>query len=365
MATALDEMRGGSTHVSLTSANYNCRLDTGEGGCRLYVVETLTPGCTFTLPDPDFVRPGAQPNFTVINKGPEILAIRNNAGVVINSLFPNNAYEIRIITQGTDTWWLQAFTVSSGTPLNPNRIPYELEYTASTNQTFVFQQHLANRYGYTRSEGPVALIATIRGGVVIGAANAQNPAIWTGFYPSGSTLLLIVEPGACITGAGGDGGNGAYGFVGVGGDANPGGPGGPAVYVSVNTNIVNAGTIQGGGGGGGGGCRVPSTQSVGGTGGGGAGWADGPAFSNPSGAAGAEGQSGTFTNGGGYGGNAGGGIGGRGGAPGVAGNPGTTAPGSVGTPGAGGAAGASFVRVSAYTLNIIQAGSIFGPTVVV
>ncbi len=273
MANAIDEMRGGSVDATIASGNYRCRLDSGEGGCRLYVVRPQTAGCTFTLPNPAYIRPGAAPNFTVINKGPEAIEIRSFGGVTITTLAVDRAVEVRVIIQGVDLWSLQGpFVVSTGTALNGNRKPFEITYTASSAsaQTRV-RNDVARQYGYVASDGPAAVMVTIKANVVIGGGTTTTASFDTGGWPTGTTMLVMMESGSYVVGRGGNGGTGQNAVAAT----NPGSgtDGGPGFSVRCNTALVNMGTIAGGGGGGGGGvaASASSISYAGGGGGGGAG----------------------------------------------------------------------------------------------
>lgn len=363
MANAIDEMRGGSVDATIASGNYRCRLDSGEGGCRLYVVRPQTAGCTFTLPNPAYIRPGAAPNFTVINKGPEAIEIRSFGAASIYTLAVNRAVEIRILIQGTDLWSLQGpFVVSSGTALNGNRIPMVVTYTASSTTPTLLDRDIGQQYGYVRSQGPVAIQCTIKANVVLGSNGGGNYAFYTGAYPTGSTLLLTLESGAFIAGYGGTGGTGQL-VSGLG--MTQGGDGGGGLAVFCNTALVNAGRIMGGGGGGGGAARrtVSSVTYPGGSGGGGAGaqaGSGGPAVGSPPESSTA-GRAGTLLLGG-----AGGSsipasaLGGIGGAPATVGNVGAS---GVVAGASGGNPGPAIGVRSGFTLTQIVSGTISGTTV--
>ncbi len=371
MANAIDEMRGGSVDATIASGNYRCRLDSGEGGCRLYVVRPQTAGCTFTLPNPAYIRPGAAPNFTVINKGPEAIEIRSFGAASIYTLAVNRAIEIRILIQGTDLWSLQGpFVVSSGTALNGNRKPFEITYTASSAsaQTRV-RNDVARQYGYVASDGPAAVMVTIKANVVIGGGTTTTASFDTGGWPAGTTMLVMMESGSYVVGRGGNGGVGMNAqTLGVGSPGN-GIDGGPAMYVRCNTALVNMGTIGGGGGGGYGGLARPTTSPsyAGGGGGGGAGVPAGVGAAGGLNMAGqptanTKGQDGTLVAGGAGGpaeaGNTSSGGRGRNGG-------GLGASGELGSFGTSGASGDAIRRDSSYTLTKITAGTILGPEVTV
>jgi hypothetical protein len=363
MANAIDEMRGGSVDATIASGNYRCRLDSGEGACRLYVVRPQIAGCTFTLPNPAYIRPGAAPNFTVINKGPEAIEIRSFGAASIYTLAVNRAVEIRILIQGVDWWSLQGpFVVSSGTALNGDRIPFVVEYTASSTTTTVLDRDIGQQYGYVRSQGPVAIQCTIKANVVLGSNGGGYYAFYTGAYPTGSTLLLTLESGAYITGYGGTGGTGqTAGATGM----TAGTDGGGALAVYCNTVLVNGGRVQGGGGGGGGAARRLNNGVYlpGGSGGGGAGaqaGVGGPALGNPVDGSTA-GQTGSLLiagNGGQT--NTSAAQGGQGGGPGQNGSAGQTGA-TAGA--AGGNSGAAIGTRTGFTLTKLVTGTILGPEI--
>lgn len=270
--TAIDEQRGGSIDVTFSSPTaYAARLPSGPNGVRLYVVRPAVPGSTFRLPNPAYCTVGADPLCVIVNKGTSDIAITNYAGTVLYFLGAGTATEYHLREVGVDVWdRVGTAVVNSGASLNGSRKPLELVYSAS-NATFTNARFdAAKQYGYTASDGPVALQITVKSGVVLGADRVDTPALFTGFWPTGSTCFVTVEPGAYICGRGGTGGIGenAVGVPGTEGQA-----GGIALALRLPSAIMNLGTIAGGGGGGGGARRrfFNNQWYAGGSGGGGAG----------------------------------------------------------------------------------------------
>ena len=358
--TAIDEQRGGSVDVTLGSPTvYQAGLPSGPGGVRLYVVRPTVAGSSFRLPNPNYCTVGAEPVCVVINKGTQSIDITNFGGTLITSLAANRAIEAYLLIVGVDLWSpIGPFVVSSSGGLNGNRKPFEVVYTASSTTRTNVRTDVAKQYGYVGADGPAAVAVTIKSGVVLGGGTPTGASLLTGGWPAGSTMLITLESGAFIAGAGGAGGRGAdINGAGVG----AGGDGGLAMNVLVNAALINNGTIQGGGGGGGGAARrlINSVWLPGGSGGGGAG-------ANPGAGGGIVntnnatiGQAGSFTAGG-LAGDAGGYQGGVGGAPGALG--GNGAPGTAGGGGARGAAGTAIQVLTSggFSLNKIVAGTITG-----
>lgn len=358
--TAIDEQRGGSVEVTLGSPTvYQASLPSGPGGVRLYVVRPTVAGSTFRLPNPAYCSVGSEPICVVINKGTQSIDIASFGGVVITGLAANRAVEAYLGVAGVDLWNLNGpFVVSSSGALNALRKPFEVVYTASSTARTNVRSDIAKQYGYIGADGPVAVNVTLKTGVVLGGGIAGNPSFTTGAWPSGSTMLITLESGAYIAGAGGTGGNGRLANS-TGGSV--GGAGGDAMSVRVNAALINNGTIQGGGGGGGGGAVriINSVPFQGGSGGGGAGANPGTGGIIVDNAASTAGQTGSLTAGGVGGVLGGGAAGGTGGAPGAAGSAGQSGA-QAGF--AGGAAGAAIVvQTSAgFSLTKIIAGTILG-----
>jgi len=401
--TAIDEQRGGSVDVTLGSPTvYQAGLPSGPGGVRLYVVRPTVAGSSFRLPNPNYCTVGAEPVCVVINKGTQSIDITNFGGTLITSLAANRAIEAYLLIVGVDLWSpIGPFVVSSSGGLNGNRKPFEVVYTASSTTRTNVRTDVAKQYGYVGADGPAAVAVTIKSGVVLGGGTPTGASFGTGGWPAGSTMLITLESGAFIAGAGGAGGRGADingAGVGAGGDGGlamnvlvnaalinngtiqggggggggaarrlinsvwlPGGSGGLAMDVRVNAALINNGTIQGGGGGGGGAARrlINSVFLPGGSGGGGAGANPGAGGGIVNSNNATIGQAGSFTAGG-LAGDAGGYQGGVGGAPGALG--GNGAPGTAGGGGARGAAGTAIQVLASggFSLTKIVAGTITG-----
>ena len=212
---------------------------------------------------------------------------------------------------------------------------------------------------------PVSVEFRVQPGVVVRSASAGTPALVSGDFPAGSTVVL--RNLGRVAGAGGAGG--ASGLGGAFGNGLPGGFGGTSVLTTVPLTIINgAGSLWGGGGGGGGGAGDSYEQGgetffvAGGAGGGGAGdsagdggdgrfsgAADGDPGTQTSPGVGADGDTGT---------NGTGGRGGNGGAPGFPGQGGFPAGGATGAP--GGSAGESIEGIANVTF-VGSQGDIRGP----
>lgn len=359
--TAIDEQRGGSVDVTLGSPTvYQASLPSGPGGVRLYVVRPTVAGSTFRLPNPAYCSVGAEPVCVVINKGTQSIDIANFAGVVITPIAANRAVEAYLGVAGVDFWNLNGpFVVSSSGALNALRKPFEVVYTASSTTVTRVRNDVAKQYGYVGADGPAAVSVTIKSGVVLGGGTPTSASFGTGLWPAGSTMLITLESGAFIAGAGGRGGRGQS--VAINGTA--GAAGGLGMDIRVNAALVNNGTIQGGGGGGGGGANrlVSSVNVQGSSGGGGAGANPGAGEIPPAGGpTSSAGQAGSFTAGGAPGSivATGGALGGTGGAPGQAGTAGQNGTANNGT--AGGAAGVAIQVFNTVTLNKLVNGTILG-----
>jgi hypothetical protein len=79
----------------------------------------------------------------------------------------------------------------------------------------------------------------VESAAVVGSSSTATPAIVTGSWPSGTTL--IVDNRGVIAGAGGDGAT----------DTTPATVGGPALSLGYDITLINSGVLNGGGGGGG------------------------------------------------------------------------------------------------------------------
>ena len=361
--TAIDEQRGGSVDVTLGSPTvYRARLPSGPGGVRLYVVRPTVAGSSFRMPDPNYCSVGAEPVCVVINKGTQAIDVTNRGGVLITSLAAGFAVECYLGVAGIDLWNLTGpFAVSSSGALNALRKPFEVVYTASSTTVTRVRNDVARQYGYVGADGPAAVSVTIKTGVVLGGGTPTSASFGTGGWPAGSTMMITLESGAYIAGAGGAGGRGQTNAI----TGGAGAAGGLAMDVRVNSALINNGTIQGGGGGGGGGAYrlVNSVAVSGSSGGGGAGANPGAGAVPPaSGPTSSAGQAGSFTAGGAPGSivATGGALGGTGGAPGQAGTAGQNGAANNGYP--GGAAGVAITvnTSNGYSLTKIVAGTITG-----
>jgi hypothetical protein len=110
-------------------------------------------------------------------------------------------------------------------------------------------------------------IFIVYSGVVIGSSSTASAALLTGAWPAGAQVILQINSGGFVVGAGGDGSS----------SAAAGSNGGTAISMGYNMTVINNGVI--GGGGGGGGYSSDLFGSVGG--GGGAGNKVGLAGSDP------------------------------------------------------------------------------------
>ena len=363
--TAQQEMRGDAVFVN-AEADYRCRLDSAEGGARLYVVQR-SGNYNTDLPSTAQVRIGAHPNVTVINLGIGTTQVRTSTAANVVSLAAGESAELWPITQTSEVWrWIKRSVAGVLSGLNDSRKPLQLRFTASRLNRVSLREEVAALFGYTATDGPVALDVVVERDVVIGGGTAAaGPSLDTGTFPSGSTILLTLEAGAYISGSGG---NGGQGMSDAGAGMTAGTAGGPALRIATPTTIVNGGRIQGGAGGGGGAARgqASSVNRPGGSGGGGAGapaGKGGPALGVPPDpstggqpgtllTAGTGGQSTTGTP-----------VGGSGGAPGAAGSAGQSGLGGV-AGAAGGAAGYALGYVTGVPYSVVAAGgSIVGTTV--
>jgi len=164
----------------------------------------------------------------------------------------------------------------SGTPTAAGTVDFALALTdsagASTSQGFsmvvaagnqTINASLSSRqYGVDvgtvllangwNGSSPVAGTLTLTYGARIGSESSASPALTIGTFPAGSTITLVVAPGAIVEGRGG-----RAGIIGSPNGQN----GGDAIHVSNpnglwTVSIVNNGGVYGGGGGGGAGMSV-------------------------------------------------------------------------------------------------------------
>jgi hypothetical protein len=325
---ALDEVFGGSGDFTLSSGTVRIGLPHSEGGRQLYVVRPSAGGCTVTLPVAVFLpKPSA---YVVVNLGSQSIdVVLSILGTTVVTIPAGQQAELFLLNDAFPwgTWQARLATVTAGTLL-AERTPVYLEIGAGAFGP-VDLRKMAIEQGATSESSPYSVQCRIRSGALIGSESTSSPALMTGDWPTGSTLLLIIEDGGIVSGKGGDGGIGGNLIPGPGTTATNGGNGGPALMTTMATTIVNRGTIQGGGGGGGG---AAANGGIGGGGGGsGAGWTRSPG--GRGGFGGNSGGDGTVTSGGfgGAGPSAGFG-GGNGGFPGLSG----LSPASGGTGGTNG-----------------------------
>lgn len=358
--TAIDEQLGGSDDTTYSLGGiYTLRLPSGFNGCRLYVARPTVAGVILRMPSPSRCSTGAAPIFVIINKGTQTLTVTSNGGITIGTIAAGNAWEIWLQLEGVDSWLpIGPFPVSSSGNLNGNRKIFDVTYSASSTTRTNVRNDVAKQYGYIGQDGPVAVNVLVNTGVVLGGGTTSNPSVATGAWPAGSTMVITLESGAYIAGAGGAGGSG---FLANSTGGTAGAAGGDALNVTVNAALINYGTVQGGGGGGGGGAAriVSGVPTQGGSGGGGAGanaGAGGPVIQS---AASTAGSAGSFTAGGAGGVLGAGAAGGTGGAPGVAGSAGQSGT----TSGAAGGAAGTAIKVNTgngYSLTKLVNGTILG-----
>jgi hypothetical protein len=208
--------------------------------------------------------------------------------------------------------------VSSGAIIMPTNFygkstNFTFSPTISTTVTDYDLRAAAVTAGWNQTVPLIATVTISATGVIGSSSTSTAALIWTGSYPTGSTLAVINN--GYIVGRGGAGGNG-----GTGGSGDAGGSGGPAMQGNYAISFTNNTTIGGGGSGGTGGTgafNFGSPAGGGGGGGGGAGFGTGGSggggFSG--GTSGGNGGTGTATAGGtgGFGGTPSGGAGNNGG----------------------------------------------------
>lgn len=370
--TALEEQRGGALDVTITAGNspYLAQLDSGPNRARLYVVRPDAGGRVFRLPDATRCSIGCKPSVTVVNLGSFAIDVQTRAGVLVQAVGVSQAAEFYALPGGTWRNLTSGLTCAESAALNALRLPFVLDYTANRATPTNFRVDLAKQYGYTSSQGPVALIVRVASDVVLGGGTTTRASVTTGTWPAGSTCYIDMAAGSYFAGGGGAGGNG---MLTNGTGMTAGAQGGHGLDVYIPTVIVGrtagglVATIAGGGGGGGGGARraTGGFQYFGGAGGGGAGapgGAGGPAISGNLSSAG---QPGGLVSGGP------GGVpdaiaakGGAGGALGFAGSAGEASNvAGVGLGAAGGVAGNSTRRLPSVSLTILGSVTLLGTQV--
>lgn len=342
--TAIHEAFGTSASLTMTADTF-APLNYGPGGARLLVV-SASAGLKLKMPDARLLRTGPAV-ITVYNSGANSVSVTTNDGAtVIANLLANRIVELHLTSTATanGTWLAQTPTTPSvGSPITIGRTPMNLSIDFYSNNG-VNLRTLAERNGYT-GEYPLALKVEIPSQIILGAPNALTPALDTGVFYAGTSILLVNR--GKVYAAGGMGGNGGSTGSGAG---SAGQAGGTALYARHSVRVVNTGTIAGGGGGGGGGQGGVSAQGGGGGGGagglpgtGGTGFQAGGTGTDQVG--GIRGQGGTGAS-----------EGGNGGQIGVVG-----ATGSGGSGGAGGAAGYSLRSAGGGpVITIITGGTRYG-----
>ena len=224
----------------------------------------------------------------------------------------------------------------------------------------------------SKKEGGSKIIINVNKKICSNKDATDRCALRTGSWDGTATVQIDVGSSGKILGSGGDGGNGANG---INNSGSPGASGTSGLGIDTNNvtvNISSGGIIRagfGGGGGGGGGRQSDKNadrRASGGGGGGGAGCP--PGNGGPGGnvgAGGGAGSAGTETTGGGGGGggnNANQAYGASGGSgANLGGNAGGGGSSQTGGGSAGGN-GAAIRRVSGFTVNINNSGSITGDT---
>ena len=339
--TAIEAWYGGSATETI-SADYRMRVE-----FRLLDVAATTSGLKVKLPRGDLVPAGVQ--YVVSNRGAnDVLVVRHDGATVANC--PAGQVVCCLCTSSATTageWIVFSYaSVQRGSAITLGREPWHLALYSGAEGSLNLRYEL-DRIGYQGTK-PVSLVVSIGAGVERGIFTPSAPAVDSGPFPAGSTILLV--NGGTIAGAGGNGGIGG-GSGAFPDPAEAGGSGGIGLRLWVNTSIVNYGHIQGGGGGGGGGTGSASQEG----GGGGGGYVPGMGGGVRGLGGGSPGIPGRLQAGGGGG--TGANDGGSGGSPGTAGAAGG------GSGGAGGAAGAAISSLASATVTIIRAGNILGPQV--
>ena len=352
--TAAHEGYGGSLTLAITT-DTKLPLNYGPGGARLITI-SANAGRKVRLPDARLLTPG--PTVYVIrNSG------ANNFGVyasdnttLLATATAGQVFEFHLYANSTANglWFVETGVVPGvSSTITAERVPMEITYSFGQDINLRTQ---AERQGYT-GDYPLALRVEILSGATVRSTNPATPAMDTGVFYAGSTILLVNR--GVLSGMGGQGGRG-----GLGSSANgsAGGAGGDALKARHSIAVVNLGVISGGGGGGGGGGSGTTATQGGGGGGGGSGSLDGQGGLGGTSGAQAGGQS--FLVFGGIGGNGatGGAAGGNGGQIGGVGFAGTN--GTGGTGGAGGAAGYSLRSVGGGpVISIVTGGTRYGSEV--
>lgn len=351
--TVAEEVYGNAIEATGLSSTYRLRLPMLANGARLYDLSS-TGAIDVVLPSADFLAVGSH-LYAVANKGSFTLTIKAaDASTTICTVAAGNLVILHLVDDSTSngTWRYETVaSVGRGGTLTAGRVPMTLRLL-NNSSTSVVLRDLADLEGYT-GDYPLALRVEVGTGtdpVIRGSQLRTSPALATGQFFAGTTILILQR--GVLTGCGGNGGTGGTAGSGAGG---PGEAGGTAFFAQHDCRVLNFGTISGGGGGGGGGAGAAS--ATGGGGGGGAGQRPGYGGSGGSTAA-ANGSNGAAQSGGAGGaGQTGASTGGAGGGPGAVGTAGSGTNG-----GAGGAAGYS-LRALGCTITLTNLGTINGPQV--
>ena len=190
--TALEEQRGGALDVTITAGNspYLAQLDSGPNRARLYVVRPDAGGRVFRLPDATRCTIGCKPSVTVVNLGSFAIDVQTRAGVLVQAVGVNQAAEFYALPGGTWRNLTSGVTCAASAALNALRLPFVLDYTASSATPTNFRRDVAKQYGYTSSQGPVALIVRVAANVVLGGGTTTQASVDTGAWPAGSTCYV-------------------------------------------------------------------------------------------------------------------------------------------------------------------------------
>lgn len=251
---------------AITSAvDVRARVPRRANAARLLAVTMTNPGRKVVLPDARLLRPGGEPQVSVLNLGANSVAVADASGTTIYPTLPqNHVLECILATNATlaGEWVLMVRSVASGLPVATNAQTFSIEITGS-DYDFDLAERVA-QLGWDR-ESPVHARVTIAVGALLGARSTSRPAFRATGLPVGSQAVLTNL--GYLLGAGGAGGGGSVAPQ----------NGGVAMEVDIPTLLINRpglvpsyGTI--GGGGGGGQQGAPNVMLVpGGGGGGGAG----------------------------------------------------------------------------------------------
>lgn len=224
-------------------------------------------------------------------------ALTDTANVLTVGAPNSGANQGRVIIDGTNGLTANGTTYTTA--------QFLFSPTISTSITNYNLRAAAVTAGWDQVLPLIAIVTVSSSGVIGTTSTATAGLIWTGSYPTGSTLAVINN--GYILGAGGAGGAGGNGGNGSG---SSGSAGGPAMQGNYAISITNNTTIGGGGIGGAGGLGGGGINNAGGGGGGGG----GAGYNGGGGGGGGAGISGGLTgNPGGSGGLTTGGNGGSGG----------------------------------------------------